>query len=304
MKLSGMDANLVVALDALLKARNVTKAAARLGISQPALSHQLARLREHFNDPLLIPKGRQLVLTSKATALLEAASTATAALAEVFAPRLEFDPKAPRGFVVASSDLFAFRFMPEICRTLEREAPGVRLELRPLVARATEEILSDGVELAFGVFEDVSSSVNQEQLFSDAFVCVFRADHPRIGPTLSLEAYLELRHLEVQPAPHAELGRRVERLLSAKGKRRRVTASVPYFLLAARVLAECDLVLTMTQSFAHELTKLAPLRSVPCPVPLPSLAFSMIWPRQQDGDAAHRWLRDACARVCLRAVTD
>jgi DNA-binding transcriptional LysR family regulator len=302
MRISGIDANLLIALNALLTERNVTRAAARVGVGQPALSHSLARLREHFNDPLLIPRGRELHLSDKALRLVEPVAVATAALANVFEERPALDLRSARRFVVAAADLFALRFMPEVERTLRREAPGVVLEVRPLAARSTELILSDGVDLAFGVFDDVPSTLNQQHLFRDEFVCVVRADHPEVGASMSLRAFTKLSHLEVAPAPNAKPGLRIDRLLAAKGMERRVGTRVPYFLLAARILESNDQVLTMTHVFAEELTKVARLRIVKSPLALPPLSFSQIWLRQHDDDPTHQWLRETCARICTSGV--
>ena len=298
MRISGIDANLLVALNALLKERNVTRAAARLGVGQPALSHSLARLREHFDDPLLVRKGRVLLLSEKATRLVAPVAAAAAALAGVFEERPGLDLVATRKLVIASADLFSMRFVPEIERTLRHEAPGIELEVRALAARSTELILSDGVELAFGVFEDPPESINQQHLFRDPFVCVVRADHPVVGATLPLKAYTQLPHIEVAPVPDSRPGTRIDRLLAAKGARRRVTTRVPYFSLAARILETSDHVLTMTQAFAEHLTSGARLRIVKCPLPIPPLSFSQIWLHRHDDDATHRWLRERCARLC------
>jgi DNA-binding transcriptional LysR family regulator len=298
MKLSGIDANLLVALDALLRERNVTRAAAKLGVGQPALSHSLARLREHFKDPLLVPKGRQLVLSDKGTKLAPSVTAAAAALADVFEERPSFDPRARSAFAIAAGDLFAWRFVPAIAQRLAREAPGIELEVRPLMGRSTAAILGDGVDLAFGAFEDVPPEINQQHLFRDPFVCVVRADHPLVGATLPLKTYVKLPHIEVAPAPNARPGVRIDRLLAARGLERRVATRVPYFLLAAQLLAASDQVLTMTQRFAEVLTGLAPLKLVKCPLPIPPLSFSQIWSRDHDHQPAHRWVRDACASVC------
>ena len=130
-------------------------------------------------------------------------------------------------------------------------------------------------------------------------MCVVRAEHPRVGARLSLKTYLELDHLEVLPAPFARPGLRVERALGPKAGQRRVAVRVPYFSLAARVLAESDLVLTMTHSFAGVLNQLAALKVVPAPVKVPPLGFSLIWLRRHDADAAHARFRDLIAKVCL-----
>jgi DNA-binding transcriptional LysR family regulator len=299
MKLSDIDTNLLLALEALLTERSVTRAAARLGVGQPAMSHSLARLREHFGDPLLVRRGRDLVLSEKARALLDSVTQATAALSRVFEERPGFDPAAPRRFAVACTDLFSLRFVPELLATVEREAPGVELEVRPLVARSTEQILGDGVDLAFGVFEDVPPAINQEHLFSDPFVCVVRADHPAVEhEALSLESYVSLPHLEVAPAPQSRPGARIDRVLAAQGLKRRVKSRVPYFLLAAQILARTDQALTMTRSYAGVLATLGSLRVVAAPIELPPLAFSQIWLHRSDDDPGHRWLRATTARLC------
>jgi DNA-binding transcriptional LysR family regulator len=298
MKISGIDANLVVALDALLRECNVTRAAKRLGVSQPALSHSLARLREHFKDPLLIANGRQLVLTERAAQLVEPVAAATAALGTVFAKRPAADLRRHRSFVMSCADLFADWLVPPLVRTLHADAPGIDLEVRAHAGRSTEVILSDGVELAFGVFEDVPPAFNQRYLFRDSFVCVVRANHPRVGAALSLKTYVQLQHLEVLPSPNARPGVRIERLLAARGLRRKVAVRVPYFSLAARIVATDDCVLTMTRLFAEQLQRIAPIRIVTCPLPLEPLAFSQIWPRRHDDDLVHRHVRDTSARLC------
>jgi DNA-binding transcriptional LysR family regulator len=298
MKLSGIDANLLVALDALLSERSVTRAAGRLGVGQPAMSHSLARLRDHFKDPLLVPRGREMVLSEKALRLVDRVARAAAAFASIFEDRSSFDPHAARRFGVASTDLFALRFVPGMLRTIAREAPGVELELRPLVSACTQEILRDGVDLAFGVFEDVPPELNQQHLFHDPLVCVVRADHPEVGAAIALPTYVSLGHLEVVPAPHARPGEGIDRQLAASGERRRVTTRVPYYLVAARVLAESDLVLTMTRASAESLTAMAALKIVEAPFDLPPLAFSQVWSRRHDQDGAHRWLRETTARIC------
>jgi DNA-binding transcriptional LysR family regulator len=298
MKLSAIDTNLLVALEALLTERNVTRAAARLGVGQPAMSHSLARLREHFKDPLLIAKGRQLVLSEKASKLVRAVASATTAVSQVFDDSPRFDPDADRVFVLAAADLFASRVIPHLLGMLASAAPGAELEVRPLIARSTEQILSDGVELALGVFEDVPPSINQQVLFREPYVCVVRADHPARGRKMKRDVFLALPHLEVAPAPQTRPGQRIDSLLSARGERRRVTTRVPHFSVAARILASTDQVLTMTRGFAALLAETAPLRFLDCPLDLPPAAFSQIWSRRHDGDPGHRWLREAVAAIC------
>jgi DNA-binding transcriptional LysR family regulator len=302
MKLSAIDTNLLLALHALLQEASVTRAAKRLGVGQPAMSRSLARLRDHFKDPLLIAKGRHFVLSPAALALAPAVEKATAAIADVFEERRATDKNARRAYVIACMDLFGLAIIPRLLR--ESSLADAVVEVRSIPARSTEQILEDGADVVLGSFEDVPPTISQRHLFSDSFGCVVRAEHPRVGARLSLKTYLELGHLEVLPAPFARPGLRVERALGPKAGQRRVAARVPYFSLAARVLAEGDLVLTMTRSFAGVLKELAPLKVVPAPVKVPPLRFSLLWLRQHDTDAAHTKFRDLVAKVCLERFGD
>lgn len=301
MNLSSIETNLLIVLDALLKEKNVTRAAKRVGRGQPAMSHALTRLREYFADPLLVAKGREFVLSPKAQELREPVARAIAALAEVFDGRTAEDPRIHRTFAVASTDLFAWRFVPDLLLALQRDVPDLILEARPLVARSTDAILSDGVDLAFGVFEDVPPYINQQELFADPYVCVVRTGHPAARKRLSLAQYLDLPHLEVIPAPGARTGNRVDRILAAAGKRRRVTMKVFHFAIAQRVLETNDHVLTMTKGNAEAFVQDRDLRIVNAPFDFPAVRFSQIWRRQNDDDAAHRWLRETAARICIPA---
>jgi DNA-binding transcriptional LysR family regulator len=303
MKLSGIDANLLAALDALLREKSVTRAARRLGVGQPALSHSLARLRDHFKDDLLVLKGRNYVLTDKAERLAHAVTNATRSLAEVFEERPSFDAATSSyRFVVACSDLFGVLVIPELLRTLKREAEHVEVELRAIVATSKESILEGGVDLALGTFEDVPSNINQQSLYEDAAVCVVRANHEQVGKRLTLEMYGKLPHLEIGPTADSIPGLHIDRALAAIGKRRHVTLRVPYYLLAPHILEQTDHVATLSSSGAEVLAKMARLRVVEPPIELPSYRFSQIWQNRHNDDHAHTWLRERIASICLRRV--
>jgi DNA-binding transcriptional LysR family regulator len=301
MKLSGIDANLLAALDALLREKSVTRAARRLGVGQPAVSHSLSRLRAHFKDDLLVLKGRSYVLTDKAEKLVSVVANATRGLAEVFEERPNFDAATSSyRFVVACSDLFGILVIPELLRTLKREAEHVAVELRAIVATSKESILEGGVDLALGIFEDMPSSINQQSLYDDPAVCVVRANHEKVGKRLTLETYGKLPHLEIGPTADSISGMRIDRALAAIGKRRHVTLRVPYYLLAPHILEQTDHVATLSASGAEILAKMARLRVVEPPIELPSYKFSQIWQNSHNDDQAHTWLRERIAGICQR----
>jgi DNA-binding transcriptional LysR family regulator len=296
MELSAIDTNLLVALHALLQEASVTRAAKRLAIGQPAMSHALARLRDHFQDTLLVAKGRQLVLSPAAEALAPAVERAVAAMAEVFGSSPPKGHGAMRPFVLVCADHFGAAIVPSLLRRLGDSASR-GLDVRAFHSRSTDRILEDA-DVALGSFEDLPATVSQRHLFSDPFVCVVRADHPQVRSTLTLRTYLKLSHVEVVPAPLARPSARVERALGARAGHRRVELWLTSYLLAARVLAETDLVLTLTRSLARVLQESAPLRIVGFPVEILPHRFSLIWHRRNDTDAVHTRLRNAVIDVC------
>lgn len=299
MTLSAIDTNLLLALQALLQEASVTRAARRLGVGQPAMSRSLARLRDHFKDPLLVAKGRQLVLTPGARALMPSVEKAAAAVADVFHEPARSRTEASRVYVVACADLFAIALVPALMRALGQVAGAAAgVEVRPIPARSSEQILDDGADVVLGSFEDVPPTVGQKHLFSDPFVCVVGSDHPQVSSKLSLRTYLALPHVEVVPAPNARPGLRIERALGGRASERVIAARVPYFSLAARLLAETALVLTMTRSFARVLQELAPLKVLPLPFQVPPQRFSLLWHRRHDADRAHARFRDLLSTVC------
>jgi DNA-binding transcriptional LysR family regulator len=296
MKLAGIDANLLSALHALLQEANVTRAAKRLGIGQPAMSRSLARLRDHFGDPLLVPEGRRLVLSPVARTMAVAVERAASAVEDVFSLGTDGRRDERRAFVIACTDLFAHEVTPKVLGALRARFPNATLEVRPIPAPSSEQAL-EGADVALGAYEDVPPTVGQRYLFADPYVCAVREGHP-VGAKLSLPAYLALEHLEVLPAPNTKPGLRIDRALGKRAGQRRVVARVPYFLAAAALLARSDLALTMTRSWARALGELTPIRVLPVPLKLPELRFSLLWHRRDDGDPAHEWLRDVVGAAC------
>ncbi len=300
MNLSAIDTNLLVALHALLQEASVTRAAQRLGIGQPAMSRLLARLRDHFKDPLLVQHGRKFALSPVAQLLVPPVTKAISAMTDVF--EAATGEVTSRVYVLACADLFGAAVVPALFQQMAH-ARDVALEVRAIPSRSTEQILDDGVDVVLGAFEDVPPTLSQRSLFSDPFVCVVRADHPLVHDgALSRDAYLELSHVDVLPAPNARPGLRIERALGADAERRRVALRVPYFWLAARVVAESDLALTMTQSFARELQRSAALKTVTAPLALAPLTFSLVWRRARDLDRMHAWFRELVATVCVERL--
>lgn len=287
--LSSIDLNLLVVLRALLSERHVTRAAARVGLSQSATSHALARLRELLGDPLLVRSGRVLSLTPRALSLLPSLDRALAELERVVADEPRFDPRtARRSFSIGMADYLQALLMGPLLRRLAKRAPGVDLSV--VVFPNQEELIEAGdLDLALTVAGREKRSLRYEALFEDEFVCMVRRDHPQIRKRPSLEKYLAQRHVVV--APSGTPGSIVDDALAARGRERRVALRVTNFLIAPIVVSETDFVNTMPARLAHQLTKNYPLRLVPPPLELPRFRYCMCWHPRLDQDDAQRWLR-------------
>ncbi|MCA9709613.1 MAG: LysR family transcriptional regulator [Myxococcales bacterium] len=292
-----LDANLVLALHALLEERSVTRAAARQGVGQPAMSHALKRLRERFDDPLLVRgDGRRLQLTPRALELADLARQGVEAVARVFEAPATFDPTtADRRFVLATSDAMSVMLVPPLLDLLQREAPGVDLELRP-IGPDVEVALDEGrLDLALGRFDHARLGLRRRRLYRETLVCAIRADHPEVGASLELATYTALGHLLV--APRGSREGVVDVALAQRGARRRVAVVLPTFVAAALIVARSDLVLTLPCRVARWLREQVAIRVLPAPLPLPEYEVLQLWHERDQHDPSHRWLRGAITRA-------
>ncbi|HET7503106.1 MAG TPA: LysR family transcriptional regulator, partial [Kofleriaceae bacterium] len=221
MRLAGVDLNLLTALDVLLDEQNVTRAAKRLGVSQPAVSHNLRRLRELLGDPLLVRTPRGMQATPRAHELRPAVRAALEAAEAVLQAAPRFDPAhAERRFVLGMADQAAFQLLPPLLARLAAEAPGITLQLRPPPLELSAALAEGEIELVIGVFGDAPSGIRSEALWEERFACVVRRGGPGSRAPLDLRRYLALSHLLV--APRGRPGSVVDDLLARDQKRRRI----------------------------------------------------------------------------------
>lgn len=293
--LSGVDLNLLVVLRALLRERHVTRAAARVGLSQSATSHALSRLRELYGDPLLVRSGRTLSLTPRAARLLPTLERGLGELQSVLSAEPEFDPAtARRTFTLGTSDYLQALIIAPLLRELTARAPAVDLVV--VVFPNLSELLESGsIDLALTVPIHETQAFRQERLFGDEFVCMVRQGHPRVRGALSLKKYLAERHVVV--APSGTPGSLVDTTLAQHGLERRIALRVTNFLIAPVVVSETDFVNTMPVRLARQLAKTYPLRLVRPPLRLPEFEFGMFWHPRFDRDPAHQWFRSFVAAV-------
>lgn len=301
-RLSATDLNLFVAFDALVTEGNVTRAAERVGLTQPAMSHALARLRKLVDDPLFVRTSQGMSPTPRA---LELAPTIRRALGEIDSAlneRDSFEPRAAhRLFTLASVDFGSLVVLPPLLARVREEAPGVDLLVRPLRNETIEEQLAEGeVDVALGVlYDDAPPWMIQKRLFDERFVCLVREGHPTVRGPISLDEYVALEHALI--APRGKQGGHVDRALARLGKKRRVVLTVPHFLVAPILVARSDLVLTLPERVARAFAGMLPLRTVEPPLDVEGFSVSAFWHERQARDPAHAWLRSVIVDVC-RAV--
>jgi len=289
--LAGVDLNLLVALDALLEAENVTRAARRVGLSQSALSSALGRLRHLFGDRLLVRTRGGMAPTALARRLREPVRRALDEVAGMLRSPGPFDPRTPHRFRVAVTDYVGLVLLPAIAARVLGAGPAIDLEVRTIDdwQLPVDELDRGALDVAISFFRDVPPRLSSEHLFDESFVCAVRRGHPVVRRRLSLRQYTTLPHLLV--SPRAGLLGTVDAALAARGLSRRVAITVPHFAVAPAVLAHTDCVATLPERIARLAARSTRLRLFAPPIAIPGFAIRMVWHPQTDADPAAAWFR-------------
>jgi DNA-binding transcriptional LysR family regulator len=284
------DLNLLAVLDAVLTEGSNRAAAARLGVTQSAVSHALGRLRQRLGDPLVVPGGGRMVPTPLAESLAPVLRESLERLGGALRGARGFAPAhSTRTFWVSSADLAGMVVLPPLVRELTRAAPGVSVRMRPPNESTLADLERGGLDVALGIFGDVPAAFRVQALFRERFVCVARRGHPVAGGRLTLARYLEHGHVSV--APWGGTGSIVDEALSRLGKARRVVVAVPHFFLAPFVVASTDLLLMAPERVAHLLAPAFNLELLRAPLEVAGFTVSQLWHERMQHDAAHQWLR-------------
>ena len=293
--LSAIDLNLLVVLRALLVERHVTRAAARVGLSQSATSHALSRLRELYGAPLHGRSGRALSLTPRAARLLPLLERGLGELQLAVSGEPEFQPtSAQRTFTLGMADYLQALIIGPLLRRVAKRAPGIDLSV-VVFPNLRDLVESGSIDLALTVSSSDLRGLSHEPLFEEGFMCMVRRGHPRIKKTLSLNTYLEERHVAI--APSGTPGTRVDTVLAQHGLERRIALRVTNFLIAPVVVSQTDFINTMPTRLARQLAETYSLRLVSAPIELPQFEYCLMWHPRLDNDPAQRWLRETVAAV-------
>ncbi|MFI1213518.1 LysR family transcriptional regulator [Streptomyces sp. NPDC020802] len=291
-ELNRIDLNLLLTLHALLTEKHVTRAAARLRKSQPAVSHSLAQLRTHFDDPLLVRHGGRMTLTARAQALVHPLEDALNSLNGLLAAP-DFDPAhTRRRFRLSLSDYASRIILPPLVRHLRSEAPGLDLAISQASREAMLVQLTDGeLDLALGIFPQPPEDIEVQDLFREEFVCLAdKAVLPAKGG-LSLEEWLQRPHIMLALRPDAN--DEIERALTDRGLRRHLAVTLPHWSAAVDLVAGTDLILTVAGRAVGPLQRHKTLRKFKPPLELPHFAYQQAWHARRTNDPAHSWLRQA-----------
>ena len=287
--LRGVDLNLLTVLAALLRDSNVTRAATALGMSQPAVSRALGRLRALLGDPLLVRGPAGMQPTPRAQALAPRVQALLAAAAGLIADR-PFDPaQLSTAMTVAMTDHQTLFLLPRLLALLRAQAPGLSLRVQPYGADTLEALQRGRLDLAFSVAgQALPPSLRQAALYRDRFATVLRQGHPAIADW-SLARYCALDHVLVSFTGQGQGA--MDMALADIGQRRRVALWVPHFTAALHLVAGSELTVTLPRSLAETYGPDLGLVVLDPPLPSPAFTIVLLWPEVLDAAPAHRWLR-------------
>jgi LysR family transcriptional regulator, nod-box dependent transcriptional activator len=294
-----LDLNLLVVLDALLTIQNVSRAAERLNLTQPAISSSLGRLRLHFKDDLLVKRGRRMVPTALAESLRTPVRDILTHIQQVADARPNFDPaSATHSFVVVASDYVAATLLADAVSHLQRVAPNVTIVSRPLTEQNIERFVRGDWDLLIMPRIPAITSLESQLLFREQFTCIAWSKNKAVGSRLTLKQYLSLTHVIVA-FDYPMLMGFDEVFLRQAGHHRHISAVVPNFTLLPMFVVGTNHLATVHRRVARRFAKALPLKIVKPPITFPEVEENMCWHRHRERDTAGAWLRRFLSEVAI-----
>lgn len=298
MNFAAFDLNLLRVFDAMMQERSATRAGDRVGLSQPAVSAALGRLRYALGDELFIRQGNEMVPTPRALALAEPLHDALVRLEQVLAKTAEFDPAQEiRDFRLLGADFFAMLLMPRLSKQIAAVAPGIGLRLVDTARGDVDRLLiADDIDMALERPLELPEWISRQILFRSPFVIIAAKGHRRLkaagvreGETIPLDLFCELPHA-LRSVDGSTTGW-VADALATQGRKRRVTLTLAHFYAVCLAVAEGELLAAMPVQFTDAYAEKLGLAIYQSPIPLPVPEISLYWHKRHDEDPAHRWLR-------------
>ncbi|TJZ44159.1 LysR family transcriptional regulator [Streptomyces piniterrae] len=298
---ANIDLNLLTALDALLEEESVTAAADRLGLSGPAMSRALGRIRRTIGDPVLVRAGRRMVPTPRALEIRADVRRLVEAAHGVLAPSAPADPaQLARVFTINANDLLVTAVGPRLVARAAREAPQVVLRFLG-ESHIDVPLLRDGAaDLELGVIDSREPEIRTEELFEDRGVAVVREGHPLTAAKLTARRFADAAHINF--SRRGRLTGPIDAALAERGLRRKVIATVPTFAASLMMVQDSDAVGLSNERIGAATVRRLGLRTLEIPLDLPSMTMAMAWHPRQDADAGHIWLRALVRQVMAETV--
>ena len=305
MQLNRFDLNLLIALDALLREKNVTRAAERVFVSQPAMSAALHKLREYFNDPLLVRVGREMELTPRGSSLLEPVREALLRIQVMLGTQPTFDPKtARREFTVIMSEEAVPGVLPALLRTLSLESPELDLHIEMISPSSLSRLEYGEADLCLCLenlqmfdLRAYPESIRSTPLRPVNWVCAVSNDHPTVKDSLTVEEYISLQHMFGRPGGFTGTADQLVRnLLNIDLK---VHMTLPSLLQLPLVLPGSTLAATLPERVARLYLPALPIKILPLPFDVPRTQEVLLWHRRHETDPAHTWLRELIVRLVM-----
>jgi DNA-binding transcriptional LysR family regulator len=289
--LRDIDLNLLVVFQQLFLERRVSAVAESLGLTQPAVSNALSRLRRMTGDDLFLRTGRGMTPTPYAVQLAEPIAEALAKIRDTLDRKLEFDPaSSSRKFTIAMTDIGEIHFLPRLMSRLAALAPGITVStVRNSGAMLSAEMEAGGVDLAIGLLPQLKAGYFQRRLFRQRYVCMFRSGHALDRKAMSIEDFEGAQHIAVIAGGtgHAI----VDETIARRGIRRNIVLTVPHFVALGHILASTDMIATVPERYAGESIGPFGLRYLPHPVPLPEFGVNLFWHARFNREPGSQWLR-------------
>ena len=293
-----LDLNLLPVIVAMMEQGSVSGAARQLGMSQPAVSSALARLRTVFADPLFVRTSRGMEPTPRTLALLAPTRVALGVVANEILQNMGFDPaSSEKTITLALTDIGEMVFLPKILECLRTEAPRTTVRSVTMPVAQIERGLELGeIDLAVGYFPDLKgNNFFQQRLFSHSFVCLLRATHPIKGNKLTPKQFMELEHAVVNAEGRSQ--EVFERYLQKQGIRRKVALTTPHFMSLPAIISKSDLVATVPLAVGTWFASASRIRMVRPPFDIPTFDLRQHWHRRFNNDPQSKWLRGLVARL-------
>jgi len=291
MDIRSVDLNLLVVFDAMLQHRNVTRAGEALGLSQPAMSAAVARLRVLFNDPLFVRAGALMNPTPRAESLGAVIRPVVLTIRSEILQPSAFEPaSSQRAYTLLTPDIAEMNFLPRLLAHLAEHAPQVNIKTLAMPRHAAASALESGAaELAIGYFPDLQKAgFYQQRLIRSSHVCLLRKGHPLGKGKLTLAQFLKASHAVVKPDGREHV---IEQFLQTKGIQRRVVVELSHFMSLLPIVETSDLIATVPRDLAEFFVQHGEVRYVDTPIKSPVIDVHLFWHQRFQKDSAHVWLR-------------